>query len=150
MKKTRLMLIVATVLTLAFIFGQSLLCPEISSKESTAVKKQVVDPVYKSVTHKDTFPYNVRDMAHTVEFAVLGLEVILLLNNKRMILRTVNAVGCCGLVALIDEGIQHFSGRAPQFTDVLHDILGAVIGTLSGMVLLLIVGRFKAKPKQRT
>lgn len=45
MDKKRVILWAVIVLTLAFIFGQSLLSQEASIKESTAVQKQVVEPI---------------------------------------------------------------------------------------------------------
>ena len=71
MEKKRLILWIAVILTLAFIFGQSLLDEDVSKKESTSIRTQVVEPVHKAITGEETLPYNVRDAAHILEFSIL-------------------------------------------------------------------------------
>lgn len=141
MDKKRVILWAVVVLTLAFVFGQSLLSQEASIKESTAVQKQVVEPVHKAITGNETIRFNVRDMAHIAEFVALGLELVLLFRNKKRILRGLKSVSYCGFVALTDESIQYFSERAPQVIDIWYDILGAAVGSIVGVIVVMIIGK---------
>lgn len=143
LNKKRLVLWVLVILTLAFIFGQSLFDQETSMKQSVAVQEKVVEPIHKAITGKETVHYNIRDAAHTVEFAILGLELVFLIRSKNRVLRWLKAISYCGFVALIDETIQHFSGRAPQLIDIWHDILGAVVGTVIGLFVVVLTERAK-------
>lgn len=147
MDKKRLILWIAVILTLAFIFSQSLLNQKISNKESKIVKETIVRPVHEAVTGSKKVPFDVRDVAHIVEFTVLGFELVLLFKNRNRILHTVRSVSYCGMVALIDESIQDFSGRAPQVVDIWYDILGAVVGVGIGGLLAVIIGNTKSKNK---
>jgi VanZ family protein len=145
--KKRLILWIVVVLTTAFIFGQSLYDQETSKKQSVAVQEKVVEPVHKALTGEDTIHYDIRDVAHTVEFAILGLELLLLVRSNKRILQWLKSISYCGLAALIDETIQHFSGRAPQLIDIWHDILGAIVGSVIGVILLFVVEQVRLKGK---
>mgnify|MGYP006910580625 CR=1 FL=1 len=59
MEKKRLILWIAVILTLAFIFGQSLLKQEASVKESNVVKEKIVQPVHEAVTGNVTLPRDI-------------------------------------------------------------------------------------------
>ena len=143
MEKKRLILWIVVILTLAFIFGQSLLDKDTSEKQSVAIQEKVVEPVHKAITGEKTIHYDIRDLAHTVEFAILGLELMFLIRNKKRTLRCLKSVSYCGFVALLDETIQNFSGRAPELIDIWHDILGAVIGVLIGAGLMFVINIHK-------
>ena len=145
MEKKRLILWIAVILTLAFIFGQSLLSQEVSDRESNVVKEKVVQPIHEVVTGNSSLPHDIRDIAHIVEFLVLGLELLLLLKNKKIPIRLLRTISYCGFVALIDESIQYFSGRAPQVIDIWYDIFGAVAGVGIGVLLTACIGNIKSK-----
>lgn len=148
MEKKRLILWIAVILTLAFIFGQSLLNQEASVKESNVVKEKVVQPIHEAVTGNSSLPHDIRDIAHIVEFLVLGLELLLLLKNKKIPIRLLRTISYCGFVALIDESIQYFSGRAPQVVDIWYDIIGSAIGAFIGVLAILVVNGLR-KPKEQ-
>lgn len=143
MEKKRLILWIVVVLTIGFIFGQSLFDQDTSKKQSVAVQEKVVEPVHKALTGEDTIHYDIRDVAHTVEFAILGLELVLLIRSKRRVLGCLKSISYCGFAALIDESIQHFSGRAPQLIDIWHDVLGAVVGSVIGLIIVTLIKRAK-------
>lgn len=149
MDKKRVILCAVVVLTLAFIFGQSLLSQDVSIEESTAIQKQVVEPVHKAITGREIIEFNVRDVAHIAEFVALGLELVLLFRNKKQLFRGLKSVSYCGFVALIDESIQYFSGRAPQVIDIWYDILGAVIGSIIGLLVVMLTERSKRTEVER-
>lgn len=135
-------------MTLAFIFGQSLLNQEASVKESNVVKEKIVQPVHEAVTGNVTLPRDIRDIAHIVEFSVLGIELALLLKGRRILHRLLRAISYCGFVALLDESIQYFSGRAPQVVDIWYDIIGSAIGVFIGVLAILVVNSLR-KPKEQ-
>ena len=143
MDRKRIIIWAVIVLTLAFILGQSLLSKDLSIKQSTIVQEQVVEPVHKAVTGEDTISFDVRNIAHAIEFALLGLELVLLFRNKKRILRGLKSVSYCGFFALIDESIQYFSGRAPQVVDIWYDILGAVVGSIVGAIVVMVIGKIR-------
>ena len=145
MNKKRWILWILVFLTVAFVFGQSLMDKDTSNKQSVTVQEKIVEPVHKALTGEDTIHYDIRDIAHTVEFAILGLELVFLIVSEKRIRRWLKAISYCGCIALVDETIQHFSGRAPQMLDIWYDILGAVVGSLIGVVLMLIVNKAKGK-----
>ena len=142
MGRKRRILWVLVGLTLAFIFGQSLLDCETSKKESSAVQNQVVEPVYRAITGetaKKLTDETVRDAAHMIEFAILGFEAALLLRHKNQICRGLKAVSYCGFAGLLDESIQFFSDRTPQVVDLWHDILGAFLGTVLALAFCAVI-----------
>jgi len=143
--KKRRILLILVILTLAFIFGQSLLDEAVSSKISTDVSYKVVKPVYKAITGTRNLPFDIRDFAHVVEFSVLGFELQLLARNKKKALSLIKTVSYCGFVALIDESIQFFSDRSPQVKDIWFDTLGAAVGALFGFLIVLLIERERAK-----
>lgn len=145
MSKKRWILWLLVALTVAFIFGESLLDQDLSEKQSTVIKTQVVEPVHKAFTGENSISYDIRDVAHTVEFAILGIEIVLLVRSKNHIHQWLETISYCGFAALTDESIQHFSGRAPELIDIWHDILGALIGSLIGLIIILLLERIKRK-----
>ena len=75
MKKQRVALLVVIILTLAFIWGNSLLSREQSSDESAWVL-QLVTPVLELFVGKGRVTEHlVRKLAHFTEFALLGFEL---------------------------------------------------------------------------
>ena len=115
-------LIALMVLTLSFIFIQSLLPPTVSKGESDALAGFL-----SLILPPDGFILrNLRSIAHFIEFGVLGGEIalyILLFSLYTYKLAALSPV--LGLiVAFIDETIQIFSGRAAEITDVWTDLFG--------------------------
>lgn len=145
MNKKRWILLILVILTLAFIFGQSLLDEASSSKISTDISRKVVKPVYKAIAGTKKLPFQIRDVAHIVEFSVLGFELQLLVRDKKKTLCGLKSVSYCGFVALLDESIQFFTDRSPQVKDIWFDIIGAAVGALLGFLIVLLIEREKAK-----
>lgn len=128
-----------SILIVGFIWGNSLKSIEQSSAQSTPVAESlqpVIDPEEK--IEKPVFHESVRKLAHVAEFFLLGLSVVgftLSLGaylNKRFISMPMLIVL---FVAVMDEFIQHFTGRGSQVTDVMLDFAGALAGL--GIVWLL-------------
>ena len=150
-------LIVLIVCTLSFTFTQSALSKEASTAVSEAVK-DVIEVFLPSDTDAGEFVQeNVRELAHFIEFAALGLFVSLYvalympamglsLCEKRYYV--IASYVFAPIVALLDETIQIFSHRAPDILDVWLDTAGyASLATLSylGFFTVALVKARRAK-----
>ena len=118
-------LIVLMLLNLAFIFVQSLIPPEESSKESGAVGEIIEDIIPPETKPGEFIQINLRKIAHFVEFACLGttvaLYLVLFINRHTAILLSFPAAL---IVGFIDESLQLFSGRGASVKDVWIDFFG--------------------------
>ncbi len=134
------------VLTLMFIWGNSMMPGELSSKESETmleVLEPVVEPVVEELQERGyevTEIFLVRKMAHFTEFMILGALMFLLFvkpdGRSRYILPSMLCLGA----AMIDEGIQIFAmERGPALRDVGIDFCGSLIGILATALVVLIV-----------
>ena len=123
-------LTVLIVLTLAFIWGNSLVPAEESSQMSSWATKYLYGPlnmIFGSFVTVDE--HFVRKLAHFSEYTVLGMEMLARFWSVR-------SAALFGLAAaVIDEGLQSLSDRSPQLSDVLLDFTGV----LFGMALLMAV-----------
>lgn len=129
-KRRRAALTGLIVLTLAFIWGNSLLPPEASWAVSEAVKAVLLAlfPGGGEAAGEGSglLGVLVRKAAHFTEFALLGA---LLAARQRGLLgaRTLPLLGGL-LAALTDESIQYFTGRTSSVFDVWLDFAGAAAG----------------------
>ena len=141
-------LCVFLVLTLAFIWGNSMLDADTSAAGSGKVFS-VVQPFFDSVFGPGTITEAItRKIMHGTEFFVLGLELTLIFaafgnygfKNWTFILSE-------GLfVALADETIQYFTNRGPSVIDVWIDCSGLmVISLIAGCIGLIIHSARKKK-----
>ncbi len=126
------MLVVLIVLTLCFIWGNSLQSREVSSGASNRLL-DLVNRFLSILGFELKNDFLLRKLAHFCEFALLAVEIFLLL-----LIRKGRGAGraalICLAVAFVDEGIQHFSGRACRLSDVMIDFSGAVSGVIHGQV----------------
>lgn len=136
-------LIVLLILTLAFIWGHSLMPVEVSQQESwwvTDLLTPFLEPVLGEGNVTDHF---VRKLAHFSEYTVLGLELGLLLAagwKGRL------HAGVLGFIcAFLDESIQMLSGRGDQIIDVWLDLSGAVFGVLLAAFIRFLIRRAKCR-----
>lgn len=163
--KTRLfwqiVLVAAIVLTLAFIFSNSLKPAAQSSNQSSSVVDKVQDvtsviapnsPIAtaKGDDYKKLHDV-IRTLAHFSEFALLGALLCwcwyAFTFDKRMLVLPASAIL---IVPLVDEILQSFSnGRATEWSDVGMDVLGGLTGALFALCALalgvLIYRKRKAK-----
>ena len=135
--KRRLAIIILSlliILTLAFIFGNSLK-DRATSAATSAHFERFVEPIllalpYQQLHTKEALSITVRKLAHYSEFFLLGAEMMALsillrsLCSVRKRLLLVLAL----LIAGMDEMLQFVSRRAPQVQDVLLDAFGALCG----------------------
>ena len=139
----RLLVILLIISTLAFIFTQSMLPPEKSSEQSSAVG-EIIEVIIPPETPVGGYVQtNIRKIAHFVEFAALGAEVavfvILFLKKRNFVFLS---FGFGILIALLDETIQIFSKRGPEITDVWLDFFGfasfaVIVYTVSALIFYI-------------
>jgi len=139
------------VLTVLFIFSQSLLGVSASQKESGSVLKAVSPVLEVFVGRGNVTDHLVRKLAHFTEFFTLGAELSALLWVRGAVgaQRYFNGLFAGVAVALCDETVQLFTGRGSQVQDVWLDIFGAVCGLLFVALLRALVTVFKARRPKR-
>ena len=122
---------VLLVLTLCFIWGNSLLSRENSAAFSGKVV-ELLTPIFSSLSMEGPDEHVIRKLAHFTEYAILGLELAaLFFINRGRSFKSVCLSALCALAAAsADETIQLFSGRAAMLKDVLLDFSGALTGIL--------------------
>lgn len=142
MKKRVLSVLI--VLTLAFIWGNSLLPGETSLRLSDGVMNGLNKAAAAVGLKEDIFTtmldtegsgvpeptsYGIRKAAHLTEFALLAALIRLRLDGGGF--RRTALVWCLSVLsAAADETIQIFSHRGAMITDVLIDSAGAALGIL--------------------
>lgn len=118
------------VLTLSFIFGNSVL-----TKEASRAISQFVAGLLGAGPGEpggEEGHFMIRKLAHFIEYAALGAISHLFfdsfMRDKYKKYVTLSLVGVA--VPLIDETIQIFSGRGPALSDVWIDVGGYLVGVL--------------------
>lgn len=145
-------LVLLIVLTLCFIFGNSLVSRDDSAEQSGRIVrllKPILDPEDR-LTY-DEFHKIVRKTAHFVEYAALGFECTLLaffVNVKLRLCGALYSAGGCLLAADIDEFIQSLVDRGSAVADVLLDFSGSVFGIAIGCAAVYVAIKIKNKREQ--
>ena len=125
-------LTVLIILTLALIWGHSLLGREASSEESGFVM-ELLEPVLEMVVGEgNVTEFLVRKLAHFTEFFVLGLELMTFFAYRKPLFPQAFLLALTHgfFAAFLDETIQIFSGRGPMIQDVWLDVCGFAVGSL--------------------
>ncbi len=124
------------VLTLAFIFGNSLEDRQ-ESAEKSARFERIVEPVLRALPYaqlhtREALATVTRKLAHYAEFFLLGAQMMALAILTRQVLpvRKRIILLSCLVIACADELLQFISLRAPQVQDALLDTFGALCGIL--------------------
>ena len=135
------LLIALILITLAFIFVQSMLPRETSAKESDSVSDIVAGIVPPETKPGAFLQVNIRKVAHFLEFALLGAEIslyVFLFLRKNIVIYL--SLLAAPLFGMIDETIQIYSGRGSSFFDTLIDASGyisaAVVFYTAGALIL--------------
>lgn len=147
-------IIVFILLTVAFIWYNSLKTQTQSSASSGKVYETVKD-VVDSVFGEDVVPVThkgVRKTAHFSEFALLGAEFCMLFiaMGKENFKGYLHVLPYGVFVAAMDEGLQTLSDRGAAFTDVLIDFSGYLTATAVFFVIFLIKLKIKSKKAQKS
>ena len=137
-----LLLLLAVLAVLAFIWGNSLDSAAESSLKSGRMRELIRPLLELLVGQGNVTEHLVRKLAHFTEFAVLG-ALLLLLTAAAFRVRLQSVVNCLfflTLAALTDETIQLYSpGRSSQVTDVWLDSVGVLAGILAALVLMALL-----------
>lgn len=147
-KNRKTILTVLIVLTLAVIWGHSMMPGDVSGEESGFVYR-ILKPVL-DVFLPDAWvtEHLVRKIAHYSEYAVLGTEMFLYTlwfgEESR---RPANAFFCGLSVAFLDETIQIFSGRGSAVADMWIDLAGFTTALLIGSIVVKLRGKKAAKKR---
>ncbi len=148
------LLLLAILLTLVFIFGNSLASPEQSGATSDKVN-DIISDTTEIITGKPNSELEnflttySRKIAHVVEFALLGLEVILLLHlsQHRRASHLLAGAFFAFVIASTDELIQSFTERGDMVSDVWIDVSGYIAAYCVTMLFLwLFAWRKRPKP----
>ena len=139
--RLRLLLRILLVVTLCFIWGNSM-----QDKAESANISGRVTAWLNSIGIPAT-EYFVRKSAHFCEFGLLGVELMLLfwLRSGLHMQNCCNAAFAALLTAVTDETIQIFSGRGSQVQDVVLDFSGAVTGILFVSLMISLIEKRKQK-----
>ena len=144
------LLLLAILAALAFIWGNSLESAVESSLKSGRVRELIEPLMELLVGQGNVTDHMVRKLAHLTEFAVLG-ALLLLLTAAAFRVRLQSVLNCqffLLLAALTDETIQLFTGRGSQVRDVWLDFAGGTAGLLA-MLMLLWLLRCLFRPRDR-
>ena len=157
-KTIRIILTIFTILTVAVIWGHSVM-PRGASTQESVFFKDMVDDLLHAMSGNTLLEISealLRKSAHFIEYAVLGSELSLLFvlyglkkdetrNVKTIFIGHIMQLFIVSvLVAMIDETIQYFSGRYSSLFDVWLDLAGV---TFAAIVFFIIVS-IKAKKRQ--
>ncbi len=137
-------------LLLVFIWGNSFLNKDLSSQVSGRVWSLVKPTLEVFVGSGNATEYLVRKLAHFTEFFLLGfLTVSLCALSNRARFGHLLAASFFGLsCAAIDEGIQMFSDRSNQWSDVALDFCGCVVGAvISWLICRFLLWAFGSSKK---
>ena len=149
-KKAILLLIIF--LTLAFIWGHSVISKDNSARESGWVLK-LVSPFLELFLGKgNVTDHIVRKLAHFAEYSVLGAELLCFFSfggDGNMHFTSVRQYTAALLytlfTALIDETIQLFSDRGSQVSDIWLDCSSAAFGALAAAAIILLFSGRRGK-----
>lgn len=132
--------LILILLTLLFIFTNSLRPAPQSTGQSTAVQRFLAAHFDVERPPMNWLYDHIRKVAHFCEFMLLGCEgaAFLWLNFRRRYRPA--AFFFCALAAMADEGIQYFvPGRSAQWSDVALDTAGATAGILLTAAVFLVI-----------
>ena len=147
-KRRNIILGLLVFLTLAFIWGNSLLPREESQEISRGLLAELCAVLENVGLHID--PQNdhwLRKLAHFGEFGLLGAELCLLMwmNRRQSVQGFINCAFAGLAVAVTDEALQLISNRGSQVQDVLLDFAGFVTGLLVWALLWSAVEKIRLR-----
>ena len=144
--------------TMFMIFNFSRQDGETSKETSDKVVDIIVElsPNKAQITdqQKDVIRFSVRKLAHFGIYMLLGFTLInaFIYSFKiKSVFNALSSVSFAFLFAVIDEFLiqGNTSGRAPQWTDVLIDTLGSIIGVSFFILIIFIYNKLLIKNKTK-
>ena len=149
-KQTIIVFITLTIVSMCFIFSNSLQTATQSSAQSGSIIeliKPILDP--HGLISLDTFTFLVRKAAHMTEFGILGLclgGLGISLSNYLYQKLVFPWLFLSLATAVTDEFLQYFSpGRSSEVRDVLVDFSGACLGLLCSLLIYRIIKHLHRK-----
>lgn len=143
----------AVVLTLCFIWGNSLLGKLASAQGSARVYDAFAKPVFDFLFGEGVVSHEAfRKITHGAEFALLGLEICALFSAAKINFGAVSYVKLlpCGfVVAFLDETLQIFSGRGASIIDVWIDFGGYFFAAALSFAFYVAVCAVKKKKNRK-
>ena len=137
-KTAKIINLIVIALIMAFIWSRSLKDMAASAQESGEFMETVVIPVEKAILGREVVSEDfVRKCAHVFEFAMLGIALVIY--TKKLW----SALGIGMAAAVIDETIQHFTGRGSMVTDIWIDTAGCLLGA-AAVLLIMRAGKNKS------
>ena len=147
-KRWNIILGLLVLLTLAFIWGNSL----VNRTESQELSRSLLAEICAALENVGLYidPENdhwLRKLAHFGEFGLLGAELcaLLFLNRRARFQGFVNCAFAGLTAAVTDEALQLVSNRGSQVQDVLLDFAGFLTGLLLCGLICRITGRKRRK-----
>lgn len=133
--------------TLLYIWSNSLQSAIESNEQSKKVLEAIEEVFRTQPLDTEEAQHIVRKAAHVAEFALLGLEMaLLLLFTGKMCKRNIITILFIGLAsAVTDETIQVFTQRGSQVIDIWIDFSGLISGIGAGALLRRAVVLLSAK-----
>lgn len=147
-KAFRITTLSLSILSILFIFSNSLMNANTSSSKSKGVRELVNSIINNLGLTFEITEHFVRKAAHFIEFMLLGIFLTLLLVAFDLVVhKNITIPLFIGLlVAVFDEYIQlYVDGRAGMVSDVVLDFLGLVTGVFFVLAIIII----KKKASQR-
>ena len=152
MKKLRAIEILI-IITVIFIWGQSVLPGSVSAVESGWVMELVRPVLGVIIGEANVTVYLIRKLAHFTEFFALGAELAVYFGvcrkagHNTVAVRMLRALGCGLAVAAVDETIQLFAeGRGASIVDVCIDFSGVA----AAVIVVWIFRRIKCDTRGRS
>ena len=148
--------LILILLTLFFIFGNSMKNTEKSGADSESITSIIeqIPPIKQAIEENKLEPGSlegpIRSFAHFFEFSILGAELMLLIILLKVscnIKYFLFIVLLCFILGLADEIIQSFSDRSTEVADVLKDIGGGAFGAFCVYVIYLPIKKKQIKSK---
>ena len=139
---------------MGFIFSNSLKTGAESGEQSSRVHETVNEVIHSLGINEEISEGAVRDLAHFIEFFVLGVLVCFsvvsiwrALGGTRfsgLVKYSTLSIPVCVFTAAFDESIQTLSeGRSAEVLDVILDSFGTLMGNVSFVLFAWILWRIK-------
>lgn len=139
----------AILLTLLFIFSNSLRDPGESMEQSNVVGGFLETLFSYDKPFGKFVLENVRKIAHFAEYAILGAEIaaFVMFHLQKPYIKAALSLPMAMCVAVFDETLQYFSGRGPAIADVWIDLGGFAAGMLGCYGIIMLVLGLRARSK---
>lgn len=125
----RKVVVIMTILLLAFIWLHSIIPEKLSFYESWYFTNMLLNPILDHLGVNTIDSDVIRKIAHVFEFLILSLFTSFYWNGN-----AVKNIYTGLTVAFLDESIQVITGRGALITDIWIDLIGVGIGTAIGSI----------------